>query len=108
LLATTLIGLEDDSTGPKQGDLSVVYSFLHEIAKLLMSTAELALVTIVDELDNANILKVQLDEERARPNQAVWAAVGWLSTLLSPPTLVWNFANLPLSNALRGRCRTKT
>lgn len=83
MLATTLIGLEDDSAGPEQGDLSVVYHFFHEIAKLLKSTAELALVTIVDELDNANLLKPQLDEERALPNQAVWAAVGWLSTLLS-------------------------
>ncbi len=60
----------------------MIYSFVHEIAKLLKSTADLALVTIVDELDNANLLKPQLDEERAFPNQAVWTAIGWLSTFV--------------------------
>ena len=79
ILAMSLDGLDDNSTAPSRGDLSVVYTFVHEIAKMLKSTANLALVTIVDELDNANLLKPQLDEERAIPNQAVWAAIGWIS-----------------------------
>jgi len=81
ILAMSLDGLDDNSTAPSRGDLSVVYTFVHEIAKMLKSTANLALVTIVDELDNANLLKPQLDEERAIPNQAVWAAIGWITML---------------------------
>lgn len=79
LLAATLVDIDGKSVTPKAGDLVAVYSFLLEIAKLLKSTPELALVTIVDELDNENLVKPQLDEERAVPNQAVFAAIGWLS-----------------------------
>lgn len=81
LLAATLVGIDENSTVPRPGDLAVVYTFLLEIAKLLKSTPELALVTIVDELDNESLVKPQLDEERALPNQAVFAAIGWLSRL---------------------------
>jgi hypothetical protein len=38
-----------------------------------------ALVEFVDQLDNDSLLKPQLDDERAKPNQIVFAALGWLS-----------------------------
>ena len=64
---------------PASGDLVIVYSFVIEVAKLLKTIRNLALVEIVDELDNQNMLKPQMDEERAIPNQIVFAALGWLS-----------------------------
>ena len=79
LLAPALVGLEDNSTTPASGDLVVVYSFVIKVAKLLKTRRNLALVEIVDELDNQNMLKPQMDEERAIPNQIVFATLGWLS-----------------------------
>lgn len=81
LLAPSLVGLYDASTTPTPGDLVVVYNFVITVAQLLKTRQQLALVDIVDELDNENLLKPQLDEERAMPNQIVFAAVGWLSML---------------------------
>jgi hypothetical protein len=77
-----LVGLYDTSTTPTPGDLVVVYNFVIAVAQLLKTRQELALVDIVDELDNENLLKPQPDEERAKPNQIVFAAVGWLSAYL--------------------------
>jgi hypothetical protein len=79
LLGPALVGLEDNSTAPASGDLVHVYSFVIEVAKLLKTRRNLALVEIVDELDNKNMLKPQMDEERAIPNQIVFATLGWLS-----------------------------
>jgi hypothetical protein len=79
LLAPALVGLEDNSVTPASGDLVKVYSFVIEVAKLLKTRRNLALVEIVDELDNQNMLKPQMDEERAIPNQIVFATLGWLS-----------------------------
>jgi hypothetical protein len=79
LLAPALVGVEDNSTTPASGDLVIVYSCLIEVAKLLKTRRNLALVEIVDELDNQNMLKPQMDEERAIPNQIVFATLGWLS-----------------------------
>jgi hypothetical protein len=79
LLAPALVGIEDNSTTPASGDLTIVYSFVIEVAKLLKTRRNLALVEIVDELDNQSMLKPQMDEERAIPNQVVFAALGWLS-----------------------------
>jgi len=81
LLRSTLKGLDDKSTVPQRGDLTIVYGFIITVAKLLKTKENLALVDIVDELDNGDILKPQLDEERAIPNQIVFAALGWLSML---------------------------
>ena len=78
-LAAALVGLEDNSKKPASGDLATVYSFVIEVAKLLRTRRNLALVDIVDELDNQNMLKPQMDGERAKPNQIVFAALGWLS-----------------------------
>jgi hypothetical protein len=78
-LASALVGLEDNSKKPASGDLATVYSFVIEVAKLLSTRRNLALVDIVDELDNQNMLKPQMDEERAILNQVVFAALGWLS-----------------------------
>lgn len=81
LLVQALAGLEDNSTVPASGDLVVVYEFVLVVVKLLKYRKDLALVDIVDELSNRNLLKTQLDEERAVPNQIVFAVVGWLSKI---------------------------
>jgi len=80
LLAPALVGLEENSTQPRPGDLAIVYEFVITVAKLLKTRKDLALVEVVDELDNENQLKPQMDEERAIPNQIVFATLGWLST----------------------------
>jgi hypothetical protein len=82
LLAPALVGLEDNSTAPASGDLVVVYEFVLAVAKLFKSKKDLALVEIVDELENRGLLKQQLDDERAIHNQIVFAALGWLSKSL--------------------------
>jgi hypothetical protein len=79
LLAPALVGLEDNSTKPVSGDFIIVYTFVMEVAKLLKTRRNLALVEIVDELDNQQLLKSQMDEERAILNQVVFATLGWLS-----------------------------
>lgn len=79
LLAPSLVGLEDGSTEPRSGDLVIVYKFVLEVAEILSTRPNVALVEFVDELNNANLLKPQLDEERAMPNQIVFAVLGWLS-----------------------------
>jgi hypothetical protein len=79
LLGLALVGLEDNSKTPAPGDLVHVYSFAIEVAKLLKTRRNLALVEIVDELDNQNMLKPQMDGEREIPNQIVFATLGWLS-----------------------------
>jgi len=84
LLAPALVGIDDESTAPKTGDLIVVYNFVMTVARLLKTQSSLALAEIVDELDNELQLKQQLDGERAIPNQLVFAAMGWLSQSHSP------------------------
>ena len=79
LLAPSLAGLENDSAEPRPGDLVIVYNFVLKVAEILSTRPKVALVEFVDELNNENLLKPQLDEERAMPNQIVFAAVGWLS-----------------------------
>jgi hypothetical protein len=79
LLAPALVGLEDNSPMPASGDLVIVCNFVIEVAKLLKTRRNLALVEIVDELDNQQMLKPQMDEKRATLNQIVFATLGWLS-----------------------------
>lgn len=79
LLAPALVGLDDNSKTPQQNDLVFVFEFVHNVAKVLKTQKACALTDIVDELGNDGLLKDQLDEERAKPNQIVFAAVGWLS-----------------------------
>ena len=79
-LAPALVDLEDNTVAPRSGDLVVVYKFVLAVAKMLKTRKDVALVDIVDELDNDNKLKPQLDEERAILNQIVFATIGWLST----------------------------
>jgi uncharacterized membrane protein YqjE len=81
LLAPVLVGIDDESTAPKRGDLVIVYKFVMTVARLLKTQTSLALSEIVDELDNELQLKQQLDGERAIPNQLVFAAIGWLTML---------------------------
>jgi hypothetical protein len=79
LLAHALVGLEGKSKAPKPNDLVIVFGFVQNVARMLKSTKSCALTDIVDELGNDGLLKDQLDEERAIPNQIVFATVGWLS-----------------------------
>jgi hypothetical protein len=79
LLAHSLVGLADNSSGPRPEDLVIVYNFVLAVSDLLSVRKNIALVEFVDELDNNNLLKPQMDDERAKPNQIVFAAIGWLS-----------------------------
>ncbi|KAG4437547.1 hypothetical protein IFR05_006981 [Cadophora sp. M221] len=81
LLRRALRGLDEDSPSPRPGDLVTVYNFLATVGELLKTRENLALVEVVDELDNNGALKEQLDRERSVPNQVVFAAIGWLSML---------------------------
>ena len=83
LFSPALVGLEDNSTAPRPGDLVIVFKFINIVVKLVKTRKDLALVEIVDELDNENLLKPQMDEERAIPNQAVFTVLGWLSMCLT-------------------------
>lgn len=79
LLAPALVGLEDFSSGPASGDLVIVYDFIIAVAKIFKNRRDVALTDVVDDLDNRNIFKPQLDDERTIPNQIVFATLGWLS-----------------------------
>ena len=79
LLAPSLVGLADSSPEPSPGDLVVVYNFVLAVALLLSGKQNITLVEVVDELDNNNLLKPQMDGERAKPNQIVFAAFALLS-----------------------------
>ncbi|KAH6690246.1 hypothetical protein BKA61DRAFT_585093 [Leptodontidium sp. MPI-SDFR-AT-0119] len=81
LMSQALRGLDEDSLMPQPGNLVVVYDFLTTVGVLLKARENLVLVEVVDELDNNNALKEQLDQERGIPNQVVFAAIGWLSML---------------------------
>lgn len=78
-LTIALANLDDNSPHPRPGELVVVYDFLLLVVRMLKNQKDLSLVDVVDELDNENMLKPQLDEERATPNQVAFAALGWLS-----------------------------
>ncbi|KAH8602771.1 hypothetical protein B0O99DRAFT_9013 [Bisporella sp. PMI_857] len=86
LLAPTLVNIEEGSTAPASGDHVVLYEFVFAIAKLLKTRRNLALVEIVDDLENRGVLKEQGDGERAASNQIVFAAWGWLSMLYEAVT----------------------
>ncbi|KAH7416711.1 hypothetical protein BKA64DRAFT_274608 [Cadophora sp. MPI-SDFR-AT-0126] len=84
LLVQTLVGLDATTTSPRSGDLVIVYDFFIRIVQLMRAKENLALVEIVDELDSNGTLKRQLDQERAIPNQVVFAAIGWLTMFYDP------------------------
>jgi hypothetical protein len=79
MLASTLVGLDEKTAAPRQGDFVVVYTFLKVVVQLMITRDHLAFSEIVDKLENERLLKPYMDEERARPNQIVFAAYGWLS-----------------------------
>lgn len=79
----------------------VVYNFVVAVAKMLKTRKDVALVEIVDELDNDNKLKPQLDEERAIPNQIVFATIGWLSMYYTMCLAAYKMADIRNSHALR-------
>ena len=59
LLAHFLVGLADNSSGPRPEDLVIVYNFVLAVSDLLSVRKNIALVEFVDELDNNNLLKPQ-------------------------------------------------
>lgn len=81
LLALALVGLDDESRAPQRNDLVFVFEFMLKVAEVLRTKRACAMTDIVDELGNNELLKDQLDEERAIPNQIVFAAIGWLTML---------------------------
>jgi len=78
-LCCALKGLPDQPVTPQIGEIAIVYAFVIAVAELLKTKRDVALVEIVDHLDNSDFLKLQLDDQRAAPNQIVFAAIGWLS-----------------------------
>jgi len=81
LITTALVGIEENSIAPAQGDFVVVYNYVLAVAKLFKSRRNIALVEIVDELDNDGVFKSDMDDERSTPNQLVHATLGWLSKI---------------------------
>lgn len=81
MLCSALKGLPNNAMAPQTGELTIVYQFVIAVAKLLKTKRNLALVEIVDHLDNNDIIKTQLDDQRAIPNQMVFATIGWLTML---------------------------
>lgn len=89
LLRPCLEGLDEFSSGPRSGDLAIIYKFMRVVAETLMNKEEMALVDVVDALDNRQLLKSndpseedgehENSEGREIPNQLAFAAMGWLS-----------------------------
>ncbi len=105
LIRPALKGVQDLTNEPQQGEIAIAYRFLAVAAKSLQPLEgeglPLAMVDIVDQLFNGQLIKEQkiriqenneqrIDEERdgeqgdgerAIPNQLVFSAIGWLSKL---------------------------
>jgi hypothetical protein len=67
------------SPRPSADEFETVIKFVHEIARLLVTEKELALVDIVDPLVNNKHFKQELidsDEFRIIPHQLVFAVIG--------------------------------
>lgn len=80
LISRSLVGIECNSVAPRQGDLTLIFNYVLEVARLFKDRKNLTIVGIVDDLDNSGLFKFQADdEERALLNQLVFATLGWLS-----------------------------
>jgi hypothetical protein len=65
---------------PCEYNITIAFHFLKEVASELIKRKELALVSIVDEMYNKDILRdVEGDDDRSTANQLVFAALGWIS-----------------------------
>lgn len=81
LIRSALNDVDAYSPRPSADELETVIKFIHEIARLLVTEKDLALVEIVDPLVNNKYFKPELidsDEFRIIPYQLVFAAIGWL------------------------------
>jgi hypothetical protein len=90
-LSAALVGLDTELKAPKNNEFVILFGFMLKVAEIFKTQSACALTDIVDGLSNDGLLKDQLDEVRAIPNQIVFAAVGWLSMqLLHSPQLSIN------------------
>ena len=83
-IVKSVLGNGEKSPLPSRCEDTVLSArFIFEAAKLLMRKRDLALGTIIDNLDNSNYFN-QEDKEAGNhesgniPNQLVFAAIGWL------------------------------
>jgi len=113
ILRGSLRDLNEYAPDPLPGEFAVVYKALGIAAKLLMDEESCALSDILDELMHPphNMLRDQMGEERAVPNQMVFAMLGWLTMLfeadLHPPRQRLAIQRLDEDAAGR-RSRTRT
>jgi len=80
-LSAALVGLDEESKAPKNNEFIILFEFMRKVAEIFKTQSGCALTDIVDKLSNDGLLKDQLDDVRAIPNQVVFAAVGWLTML---------------------------
>ena len=78
LLRPILTRIKTETTTPGDDEISTTFDFLKAVVEEL-HRKELALVNIVDEMHNREIL-LDAGDERSKANQLVFAALGWIST----------------------------
>ena len=83
LIQSGLKAASSSSAVPAKTDFAVVISFVHEVAKKLITEKDVALCNIVDLLSNYKYFKPELDDddERGLHNQLVFVVIGWLRKL---------------------------
>jgi hypothetical protein len=79
LIQSCLKAVEASAESPSRKDFAVVVSFVHEVARKLVTEKDVALCDIVDLLANSKYFKLEVDkDDRVLPNQLVFAVTGWL------------------------------
>jgi hypothetical protein len=91
LLSPVLAKVNTAVTKPCDHDISIAFSFLTAIV-LQLDRKELALVEIVDEMYNQELLRFT-DDDRSRANQLVFAALGWISMMSEEEIVLLMAAN---------------
>lgn len=77
LIRSSLSAVESSSKSPSQYHFAVVISFVHEVARKLITEKDVALCDIVDPLTNDGYFKPDL-EYSSTPTQLVFTVIGWL------------------------------
>jgi hypothetical protein len=79
LFRPILQNIKSTSTSPCDHDISIAFQFLTAVV-LELERRELALVNIVDQMYNKELLvDLPTETDRSRANQLVFAALGWIS-----------------------------
>jgi hypothetical protein len=80
LIQSALKDVAASSERPSRKDFAVVISFVHEIARKLVTEKDVALCDIVDPLANTGYFKPELDKDEygGIPTQLVFVVIGWL------------------------------